>query len=143
MNGVIERTPVTPDAARSSPTVVQPRAPAALLVITDDPELRDLLMELAIEEGYGIRCVSTEVEAAAAVHLERPGVLVADLDMPTRVAGKFLRTLRRSPYQDIACMAVTASNDTMLSVSLDAPVFYKPALDGFTDALTRLFGQPR
>jgi hypothetical protein len=29
----------------------------------------------------------------------------------------------------------------MLAVTLDAPVFFKPALDGLTEALLRLFGQ--
>jgi DNA-binding response OmpR family regulator len=55
--------------------------PAALLVISDDPELRDLLLELAIEEGWGVRAVQTEAEAAVAVQTERPGLVVVDLDM--------------------------------------------------------------
>jgi CheY-like chemotaxis protein len=114
--------------------------PAALLVITDDPELRDLMLELAIEEGWGVRAVETEAEAAVAIQTERPGLLLADLDMRSRAAGKFLRTLRRSPHREIPCFAVTNSNDTMLAVTLDAPVFFKPALDGLTEALVRLFG---
>jgi CheY-like chemotaxis protein len=111
-----------------------------LLAITDDLELRDLLLELAIQEGYGVRCVTTEAEAAAALHAERPGLVVADLDMATRAGGKFLRTLRRSPHRDIPCFAVTATNDTMIAVSVDAPVFFRPAMDGIAEALARLFG---
>jgi CheY-like chemotaxis protein len=114
--------------------------PAALLVITDDPELRDLLMELAIEEGWGVRAVATEAEGAVAVQTERPGLVLVDLDMESRAGGKFLRTLRRSPHRDIPCFAVTNSNNTMLAVTLDAPVYFKPALDGLPEALLRLFG---
>jgi len=136
---VLERPPVIPTGSLAPP--VQP-ATAALLAITDDVELRDLLMELAIEEGYGIRCVTTEAEAAAALHTEPPGLVVADLDMATRAGGKFLRTLRRSPHRDIACFAVTATNDTMIAVSVDAPVFFKPALEGIAEALARLFRPP-
>jgi hypothetical protein len=30
-------------------------ATAAILALTDDPEVRDLLLELAIAEGFGVR----------------------------------------------------------------------------------------
>jgi CheY-like chemotaxis protein len=114
-------------------------ASASILAITDDAEVRDLLLELAISEGYGVRCAPTEAEAASVLRLERPGLILVDLDMEPRTGAKFLRTLRQSPYRDIPCIAVTASNDPMLQVSIDAPVFYKPSLDGLDAALDRLF----
>jgi CheY-like chemotaxis protein len=117
------------------------RVPAALLVITDDPELRDLLMEMAIEEGWGVRAVETEAEAAVAIQTEPPGLVMVDFDMESRAGGKFLRTLQGSPHRDITCFAVTRSNNTMLAVTLDAPVYFKPELDGLPEALQRLFGQ--
>ena len=70
---------------------------------------------------------------------ERPGVVIVDLDMASGAGGKFLRLLRRSPHRAIPCMGVTATNDMMLSVSIDAPVFFKPTLTGFADALRALF----
>lgn len=116
-----------------------PAPPAALLALTDDIELRDLLLELAIEEGYGVRCVETEAEAGAVLLAERPGVVVVDLDMKSGAGGKFLRLLRRSPHRGIPAMGVTSTNDTMLSVAIDAPVFFKPVLSGFADAVRALF----
>ena len=113
---------------------------ASVLAITDDPAVKDMLLELALAEGFGVRCATTEVEAANLLRLERPGLLLADLDMQGRVGGKFLRTLKQSPYRDLPCLAVTASNDPMLAVSIDAPVFYKPDLEGLETALERLFG---
>ena len=112
---------------------------ASVLAITDDPVVKDLLLELALADGFGVRCATTEAEAAKLLHRERPGLLLADLDMAGRVGVKFLRTLRQSLYRDIPCMAVTSSNDPMLSVAVDAPVFYKPGLDGLDAALARLF----
>jgi len=112
---------------------------ASVLAITDDPVVKDLLLELALADGFGVRCATTEAEAAKLLHRERPGLLLADLDMPGRAGVKFLRTLRQSLYRDIPCMAVTSSNDPMLSVAVDAPVFYKPGFDGLDEALTRLF----
>jgi CheY-like chemotaxis protein len=115
---------------------------ASVLALTDDPALRDMLMEMAIADGFGVRCATSEAEAATLLHRERPGLLLADLDMAGRAGAKFLRTLRQSLYRGIPCMAVTASNDPMLSVAVDAPVFYKPDLDGFEAALERLFTRP-
>jgi CheY-like chemotaxis protein len=114
---------------------------ASVLAITDDPVVKDLLLEMALHDGFGVRCAGSEVEAAKLLHRERPGVLLADLDMSGRAGMKFLRTLRQSLYRDIPCVAVTASNDPMLSVTIDAPVFYKPGLDGLDAALEHLFAR--
>jgi CheY-like chemotaxis protein len=112
---------------------------ASILAITEDPVVKDLLLEMALHDGFGVRCAETEAEAAKLLHRERPGLLLVDLDMEGRAGMKFMRTLRQSLYRDIACVAVTASNDPMLSVAIDAPVFYKPGLDGLDAAVTRLF----
>jgi len=112
--------------------------PASILAITDDAEVRDLLMERALAEGFGVRCATSEAEAANVIHAERPGLVLVDLDMRDRVGGKFLRSLRASPYRDIRCLAVTASNDPMLSISVDAPVFFKPELEGLDAEIERL-----
>ena len=119
----------------------QPKSTAAasILAFTDDAEAQDLLMELAVSEGFGVRCASTEAEAASVLHLERPGLVLVDLDMPTRAGAKFLRSLRQGPLRDLPCVAITATNDPMLTVSVDAPVFFKPNLDGFEATVGRLF----
>ena len=131
----------TPAAAAGTLTPA-PQAAASILAITEDPELRVTLLEMAIAEGFGVRCAATEADAAALIHAERPGLVLVDLDMAARTGAKFLRTLRASPYRDIRCLVVTASNDPMLTVSLDAPVFFKPSLEGLDDALERMF-RPR
>jgi CheY-like chemotaxis protein len=136
IGGVLPPVQAQPQSQKPRSTVV---ASASILAITDDPEVRDLLMELAIHEGYGVRCAPTEAEGASVLRLERPGLILVDLDMEPRTGTKFLRTLRQSPYRDIPCIAVTASNDPMLTVSIDAPVFFKPSLDGLDAALERLF----
>jgi CheY-like chemotaxis protein len=114
-------------------------ASASILAFTDDPEAQDLLMELAVAEGFGVRCASTEAEAASVLHLERPGLVLVDLDMATRAGTKFLRALRQGPLRDLPCVAITASNDPTLTISIDAPVFFKPGLEGFDAAVGRLF----
>jgi CheY-like chemotaxis protein len=131
----------TPTAGRGVvPPVSRERgaAPASILALTDDPEVRDLLMEMALAEGFGVRCAASEAEAANVIHAERPGLVLVDLDLRDRTGAKFLRSLRASPYRDIRCLAVTASNDPMLSISVDAPVFFKPELEGLDAEIERL-----
>ena len=132
----------------SQPSITEPRTPspggtvvvsASILALTDDPALKDLLLEMALADGFGVRCATSEAEAASLLHRERPGLLLADLDMAGRAGAKFLRTLRQSLYRGIPCVAVTASNDATLSIAIDAPVFYKPDLEGLDAALARLF----
>ncbi len=112
---------------------------ASILAFTNDAEAQDLLMELAVTDGFGVRCAATEVEAANILHLERPGLVLVDLDMAARAGAKFLRALRQGPFRDIPSIAITATNDPMLTISIDAPVYFKPGLDGLGAALERLF----
>jgi len=138
------------ESVLSPPSTIEPRpqaktpvaavASASILAITDDPVVKDHLLETALAEGFGVRCADNEADAANLIRLERPGLLLADLDMPGRVGAKFLRTLKQSPYRDVPCAAVTASNDPMLAVAVDAPVFFKPGLEGLDAALEGFFG---
>lgn len=116
---------------------------AAVLAVTVDRETRDLLLELAVAEGFGLRCAATARDAAALLELEPPGLLLVDLDLPGAGGAAFLRGFRKGPHRDIPCMAVTATNDPMLAVSIDAPVFYKPDLDGIDAAVAHLFWPKR
>jgi CheY-like chemotaxis protein len=129
-----------------SPTKVAPanrdkpaKVPAAILAVTVDPQTRDFLVELAVSDGFGVRCVDDQVEAARVLELERPGLVLVDLDLPGREGLKLLRRLRQGPLRGIPCGAMTATNDPMLAVSCDAPVFYKPDLEGIEATVARLF----
>lgn len=133
----------------ASPTPSKKKAPrrgagvrevnAAVLAVTADPETRDLLLELAVADGFGLRCVASAGEATDILQIEAPGLLLVDLDLPGPGGAAFLRSFRQGPHGDIPCMAVTSTNDPMLAVSIDAPVFYKPDLDGLDAAVVRLF----
>jgi CheY-like chemotaxis protein len=135
---VLLSAPFNP-AATPTPVRQPDKTTAAVLAFTTDPEVRDLLLELAIAEGFGVRCAGSEAEAEEILDLERPGLVLVDLDMPSRAGTKFLRSFRQGPLGEIPCIAVTGSNDPMLAVSVDASIFYKPDLDGIDAAIGRLF----
>jgi CheY-like chemotaxis protein len=131
---------VTRPSSADTPAPRTATVPASFLVVSDDPEVRDFLMELAIQEGYGGRCAKTELEVTTALHQERPGLVIGDLDMSSRAGERVLRALRRSQVDgDIARFGLTSSNDTMIGVAIDAPVFFKPGLEGLGQALAHLF----
>ena len=63
----------------------------------------------------------------AALDLERPDLLIADLIMPLMSGIDLLARLREHPsYRDIPVIAMTAANDRMLGVKLNVPVLDKP-----------------
>lgn len=135
---LVHRPTVAP--GEDTPAPPTGTVPASFLVVSDDAEVRDFLMELAMEEGYGVRCAKTELEVTTALHEERPGLVIGDLDMKSRVGERVLRALRRNEVdRDIARVGLTSTNDTMIGVAIDAPVFFKPGLDGLGQALAHLF----
>src|SRR5689334_19516253 len=99
----------------------------SVLLVEDDGDLRQALAELLESEGYACRHAKDGIEALAAVNLEPPDLVIADLLMPLMSGIDLLARLREHPsYRDIPVIAMTAANDRMLSVKLDVPVLQKP-----------------
>jgi len=114
----------------------------AILVVSQDLVVRDLLLEIAIEHGFGVYCASGCEDATRVLQLEPPGMVVADLD--THEGRSFLRSLRASePGKAIPLVALTGTNNPMVAVSVDAPVFFKPEVTGLERALVDCFAAPR
>jgi CheY-like chemotaxis protein len=99
----------------------------SVLIVEDDGDIRQAIAELIEDEGYACRVASDGLEALAALNLERPDLLIADLLMPLMSGIDLLARLREHPsYRDIPVIAMTAANDRMLGVKLDVPVLQKP-----------------
>jgi CheY-like chemotaxis protein len=99
----------------------------SVLIVEDDLDLRQAVAELIEDEGYECRHASDGIEALAALNLERPDLLIADLVMPLMSGIDLLARLREHPScRDIPVIAMTAANDRMLGVKLDVPVLQKP-----------------
>ncbi len=113
--------------------------PAAILAFTDDPEVRDLSSSWRSPRGSASAAPAPTPRRgdsrsrAAGPGAGRPRHAVAGGDqVPAGASGRAARG--RSPASPI-----TASNDPMLAVSVDASIFYKPDLDGIDAAIARLF----
>ena len=57
-----------------------------VLVVDDEPALRDILAEWLFEEGYQVHCAADGQEALDQIGAETPDVIVSDIRMP-RVHG--------------------------------------------------------
>lgn len=63
-----------------------PPVRSLVLVVDDEPLIRDALAEWLFEEGYRVRCAADGQEALDLVGAEPPDVIVSDIRMP-RVHG--------------------------------------------------------
>lgn len=109
-----------------------------ILALTRDAVARDLLMEIALDRGYGLRCAVDGAEAIQILGTEPPALMVVDIDTPDGRA--LIRALRANErWRGIPLLGLTATNNPMVTVSVDAPVFFKPDLDGLLEAVTGRF----
>jgi CheY-like chemotaxis protein len=68
-----------------------------VLVVDDEPPIRDIVAEALREVGWEVDTASNGAEALERLDQARPDVIVLDLMMPVMDAGAFTRLLRRNP----------------------------------------------
>jgi CheY-like chemotaxis protein len=125
------------EAPKPAPAEVSP----TILALCSDAAARDHLTELAIEKGYGLCCRSEWIEVVRVLAADAPGVFVIDMDAPG--ARDFLRTVRaHATWRKIPLLALTASNNPMVTVSIDAPTFFLPEMNGLEHALAMRLEPP-
>jgi CheY-like chemotaxis protein len=130
--------PTTPPASAAAAAAGADPHHCAVLALTRDPASRDLLMELALDRGYGLCCAADATEALRTLEVDPPALVIVDVDLPDGRA--LVRALRADErWRGIPLIGLTATNNPMVTVTLDAPVFFKPDLDGLEDALAGRF----
>jgi CheY-like chemotaxis protein len=106
-----------------------------ILVVDDDPDIRESLREVLEDEGYDVACVANGREALD--HLKasspRPCVILLDLMMPVMDGWQFRREQKLDPeIADIPLVVITATGNR--PVLIDAAELVMKPLD-----LGRLF----
>ena len=99
----------------ADPSAATSRPPERLLIVDDDPGVREVLYRWLIDEGYPCECAGSAEEA---LELLRPGafaLVVADIGLPGKSGVELLREVRdRLP--DTAVMMVTALTDRLTAI---------------------------
>lgn len=112
----------------------------SVLAAVDDPAVRDLLLEIAVEEGYGVYCASGALEALAIFGRERPGAVLVDLDMEDAKGLRFLNIFRQfERHEDVLCLAFTGRSGPV-QVSPGVRVLRRTELARIADVLGQHFG---
>jgi len=106
-----------------------------ILVVDDDPDIRDSLREVLEDEGYEVACVGSGQEALH--HLKtttpQPCVILLDLMMPVMDGWQFRREQKLHPeIAEIPLVVITATGKR--PVLIDAAELVMKPLD-----LTQLF----
>lgn len=111
---------------------VRPSKPR-LLVVDDDPGVRDYLTQLLQEQGYDVIAVADGQAAVIAAKAQRPNLITMDLAMPVMDGRTAITILRAdSELQHIPIMVVsaisgreTAGGDLAMTKPLDESSFLK------------------
>lgn len=87
-------------------------APAGpILVVDDDPFIRDVLAELLAEEGYPVSTADDGAEALRFVSGIQPSLILLDMDMPVVDGREFAQRYRRMPGPHAPVVVLTAASD--------------------------------
>ncbi len=103
-------------------------APASVLIVEDDADLRDLLVQFVTLEGFAATAVDNGRDALT--HLEsgrRPALVVLDLMMPHLDGFEFLRRQReRDDLRAIPVIVLTALDHVHADLVEGVAVLSKP-----------------
>jgi len=82
-----------------------------LLVVDDDPTIREMLDMVLVSEGYEV--ITAPHGAAALTLLDHitPDVIVLDMKMPVMDGWQFLRQYRERPGPKVPVLVLTAAQD--------------------------------
>ena len=80
-----------------------------ILVVDDEPMVRDTLGTVLMDEGYTVDVASDGLDALERVRAERPDAILLDLMMPGMNGRQFLQALRDDPkYVQVPVLIMTA-----------------------------------
>jgi CheY-like chemotaxis protein len=98
---------------------------ATLLIVDDEPSIRQLLSQMLNEIGYRARCAEDGFTALREIRNEAPQLLLSDLRMPGMSGFELLSVVRRRfpAIQTIAMSGSFSGNEVPSGVAADA--FYQ------------------
>ena len=96
-------------AAQRPKQEAAPLQPPHILIVEDEPEVRELLREVLVEDGYEVSAARDGAEAIALLRRQRPDAIVLDLMMSGIDGWDFLTLYRQLPGPKSPVIVVTAA----------------------------------
>jgi CheY-like chemotaxis protein len=94
----------------------------SILVVEDDPDVRELQRAIFQSDGYDVTTASNGAEALAALRHRRPCVILLDLMMPVMDGWQFLDAIKQMPeFADLPVLLLSASRQ-LAATARDNPV---------------------
>ncbi|MGH6672783.1 MAG: response regulator [Xanthobacteraceae bacterium] len=124
----LRRAPLTSTENRRSDAAA-PRAQNAekLLLVDDDPDVRDIVGRVLTELGYNVREACSGPEALAILSDFSPDLLVVDFAMPSMNGSQVVTTAREgNPSLKVLFVSGYAESDALTSAVGKAPLLRKP-----------------
>ena len=79
---------------RREQTTIRDVTNRSILVVDDDPAIRDLVADALKDEGYQVETASNGAEAVEVVEHERPSLVLLDMRMPVLDGWGFAQVMR-------------------------------------------------
>lgn len=95
-----------------------------VLVVDDEPALRDLIRAVLEDEGYQVVTAENGRRALELLRQDRPDLVLTDLMMPVMGGHELLRHLRSMPELDR--IPVIVMSTARAAVSIDAAAAFVP-----------------
>ena len=86
-----------------------------VLVVDDDPAVRDVLSAILTEEGYDVTVIAGAESALAGIRQIDPEIVLSDMKMPGRDGVWLLEALRRE-HPGLSVIMLTGFGDTETAV---------------------------
>jgi CheY-like chemotaxis protein len=87
-------TPLDTQNAVATDNTMSVKQPPSVLIVDDDPGLRETLGRMVASVGYGVDCVADAHAAIASVGTRRPDIIITDIYMPAGDGFELLNWLR-------------------------------------------------
>jgi two-component system, chemotaxis family, chemotaxis protein CheY len=98
-----------------------------ILVVDDDPDLRDTLLILLKDRGFAVRAAANGRAALEQINAERPCLILLDLMMPEMNGWQFIEHVRQDPsLSSIPIVIMTAHKSNGLPALPAEDVLHKP-----------------
>jgi len=126
MERAIQQTALSASPAQAdAPAGATRAAPAAagdgdfILVVDDEPQIRDLLKRFLSLRGYQVQVASDGRQALTMVEQETPQLIVLDMYMPGMNGVEVLRQLRERKFTGGVILLTASQDDKLLQEALD------------------------